>query len=213
MILLSQALNTLLHCESTGTLVVPSVIGVNCTEQLLKELDVRWHLSCYKRYTLKKTLESEQKRFEEQTQSPMPEDQPSSSSKDYFTRSNSTIYRKSSCFFCDGAGTKRNPLHHVSCDSSGSSLQTAVELSGSDLWRVRLAESISPGDAHTIDVLYHKACWTTNVRNVLRKTKDPDKASQTNDAAIASDLEFIRLVEDFLSEGRCPVYPTCLQHT
>ena len=90
---LSQALNTLLHCESTGTLLVPSVIGVNCTEQVLQELDVRWHLPCYKRYTLKKTLESEQKRFEEQTQPPTSEDQPSSSSKEYFTRSNSTIYR------------------------------------------------------------------------------------------------------------------------
>ena len=202
--ILSQALNKLLLCESAGALKVPHVVGTHCSEQLLRELDARWHLSCYKRFTLRKTLENEEKRFAAKKQLPPSADeyeqQFASSSKEYFTRSSAPVYTKSRCFFCDGEGKDDNPLHHVSCDSSGSCLQRAVELSGNDSWRVRLAESISPGDAHAIDVLYHKACWTINVRNVLRRVEAQDIVN-SNAATIASDIEFIRLVEDFLSEG------------
>ena len=45
-----------------------------------------------------------------------------------------------------------------------------MELSNNAVYRVRLSETITPGDAHAMDVLYHKTCWSRNVRNVLQKT-------------------------------------------
>ena len=213
--LLSDALNKLLPYQSQGTLKVPHIVGENCSQQLLREVDARWHLSCYKKYTLKKTLNSDEKRFTESmfdnaatcnnTEGGSKTEEFSASSTRHFTRSNSTIYTKDVCFFCDVEGDNKNPLHHVSCDSTGSSLQRAVELSSNDLWRVRLSESISPGDAHAIDVLYHKECWRKNVFHVLRKTQQPnnakDNVNKRSTAAVASDVEFLRMVEDFLSEG------------
>ena len=86
----------------------------------------------------------------------------------HFTRSSAPLYVKSHCFFCDRAGTKRKQLHHVSLDSAGFILQEVVDLSGNDVWRVRLSEAIPPGDAHAMDVLYHAGCWATNISNIRR---------------------------------------------
>ena len=76
----------------------------------------------------------------------------------------------------------------MSTDPSGKCLQKAVELSNSNVWRVRLAESITSVDAHAIDVLYRLKCWTTNVRNVLRKMQTQDTPSNSNAATIALDI-------------------------
>ena len=95
---------------------------------------------------------------------------PESSQNSRFTRSSAQKYSKENCIFCDAAGSWRKPLHHVSFDAAGSALIRAVEISENDVLRVRLSECITPGDAHAIDVLYHKRCWTLNVVNVLRKT-------------------------------------------
>ena len=204
---LSDALNKLLSYQSQGTLKVPLIVGEKCSQQLLQEVGARWHLSCYKKYTLKKTLNIEEKRFTESmfdnaatcdnTEGCSKTEEFTTSSIRHFTRSSSTIYIKDVCFFCDVEGSDKNPLHHVSYDSAGSSLQRAVELSANDLWRVRLSESISPGDAHAIDVLYHKDCWTTNVCNVLRKTRQPNNVNKRSAAAIASDIEFCEWLKTF----------------
>ena len=77
-----------------------------------------------------------------------------------------------------------------------------MELSENAVYRVRLSETIAPGDAHAMDVLYHKTCWTRNVRNVLRKHDRSTSGSvSANSSCIASELEFLHVIKEFLRKG------------
>ena len=154
---------------------VRQVDGV-CTPQHLKEIDAHWHLSCYKKFTHKRTLSIQEKRFHQTKEEHIDDDSvgqkdcsTSAVGSSYVTRASVPEYSKSKCFFCDTEGNVGDQLRHVSDDSAGDSLRRAVELSNNAVYRVRLSETITPGDAHAMDVLYHKTCWSRNVRNVLRK--------------------------------------------
>ena len=80
---------------------MPLFVGENCSQQLLREIGAaRWHPSCYKRYTLKKTLDIEEKRFEIRRLSESTDvEQSCAPTLGHFTRSNDTIYQKNCCFF------------------------------------------------------------------------------------------------------------------
>ena len=89
---------------------------------------------------------------------------PSSSTP--FTRSATQPLKKLHCFFCqmnDG-----QDLFTVRTENSGEELQRAVEISQNQVLMTRLSNAISPGDAHAIDVRYHKVCWRKYVFHVLR---------------------------------------------
>ena len=119
-----------------------------------------------------------------------------------FTRQQQTSkYKKELCFFCDGKQTQQHKLHHVAYDTAGANLREAVELSGNNTWLVRLNECINPTDAHAIDVLYHAKCWANHVTNVIRKRKVQTQVEHSSTALVASDIEFISMVEEFLAEG------------
>jgi hypothetical protein len=209
---LCEAVNKLSQWKYDDALHALKVLDGPCTPEHLKFMDAHWHITCYKKFTHKKTLASQEKRFirlqEEHDchrDSPMREDEDDdfASESVHLTRSSTPMYSKTKCFFCDLDGQLGNRLYHVSFDSAGASLRRAVELSGNEVYRVRLCESIAPGDAHAIDVLYHKACWARNVTNVIRRsgnTCTSGNKSQTS-SFTASDLEFIDVIEDFLQDG------------
>ena len=125
----------------------------------------------------KKTLGTAEGKFAHDTQmehddcEPIPSQSTSDSLQQtaHFTRSNAPVYDKGRCFFCDLPDKVSNQLRHISYDKSSAALTSAVQLSGNDVWRVRLSEAISPHDSHAVDVLYHVACWAKNVTHVLHK--------------------------------------------
>ena len=48
-------------------------------------------------------------------------------------------------------------------------LEIAVEISTSEKLKVKLYSAVDNRDTTTIDVTYHKDCWTNNVFHILRK--------------------------------------------
>ena len=121
--------------------------------------------------------------------------------KNIFRRSQSSVYNKQLCFFCDEGPCWNNQLHKVATTSAGESLKKAVELSGNDNWRVKLSTAIDPKDAHAIDIQYHLKCWGKNVSHILRKPEIPKNDSNDNANEIAAEIEFISLLRCSLKQG------------
>ncbi|KAJ8870049.1 hypothetical protein PR048_029060 [Dryococelus australis] len=104
------------------------------------------------------------------------------------------------CFSCDGKETRIHAMHYVSSFTAGSKLKEAVNISENNTWSMRLSECIDPADAHAVDVLHHRVCWSRNVENVLLSKIENNKDHHST-ALIASDIELINLLEEFLLEG------------
>lgn len=117
------------------------------------------------------------------------------------TRSKTTPYDKSTCFFCEEPAKEKQPLHLVSTFSAGQSLSEAIKISGNDVLRVKQSAAVSANDAHALDIKYHKNCWLKNVSNVLRH-----KQSSTVESRIqlvseaAARIEFVAITETALRE-------------
>lgn len=85
---------------------------------------------------------------------------------------------------------------------AGRNLKLAIDLSANDTFLVRLNTAVDPMDAHAIDVLYHRNCWSSNVNNVIRPNNTQQFKSQKTAALIAAEIEFVILVENLLNEGK-----------
>lgn len=120
------------------------------------------------------------------------------------TRSQTSPYDKSACFFCEEKGTTKQPLHNVSTFSAGESLNEAINLSGNDILRVKLSTSVDATDAHAIDIKYHKNCWLRNVTNVVKKASLSDKSNSDLVCEAAARIEFLAMTESALREGKIP---------
>ena len=83
-----------------------------------------------------------------------------------FTRSQSALYIKELCFFCEEKGTNAYPLHKVFTTSVGQALKKAIQKLANDRLYVKLCTAINPEDTHAIDIRYHKRCWATHVTNI-----------------------------------------------
>ena len=120
------------------------------------------------------------------------------------TRSQTSPYDKSVCFFCEEKENAKQPLHNVSTFSAGESLNEAINLSGNDVLRVKLSTSVDATDAHAIDIKYHKNCWLRNVTNVLKKAALSDKSCSDSDLVCeaAARIEFLAMTESALREGK-----------
>jgi hypothetical protein len=77
-----------------------------------------------------------------------------------FTRPSTTPYDKEQCFFCQK--DDRNPLFNVRTENAGKELKQVVEKSNSACSKTSLNTSVSPTDAHAMDVKYHKSWWRVN---------------------------------------------------
>ena len=106
-----------------------------------------------------------------------------------------------SLFFCDGPPGYRENLHNISTFSAGESLRTAIGMSGNDKLSVKLNTSISPDDAHSIDIKYHKNCWAIHVSHVLRR-ETSELSSEKLAGEIAAQIEFLTMTEMTLRSGK-----------
>ena len=66
-------------------------------------------------------------------------------------------------------------LYQVRTVNAGESLKEAVEQSDNDMLKTILSICIAPGNAHAIDVRYHKTCWTKYVLHGQREASTSDK--------------------------------------
>lgn len=143
-------------------------------------------------------------RFEKQIDPLCNKKQKQSIDKSQLTRSQTSPYDKSLCFFCEGNGTTKQPLHNVCTFSAGEALNTAINLSNNGVLRIKLGTAINASDAHAIDIKYHKNCWLSNVTNVIRR----DSLSNTDTRAekiskSAARIEFVTMVELQLRDTQC----------
>ena len=102
-----------------------------------------------------------------------PEEASASTSDHTFTRSKSTPFDKTVCFFCEEKFTKRNSGIPLRTDEAGRNLHAAIKKSNNEKWSVKLSTAIDPNDAHAIDVLNHRKCYLTNVTNVFSRRGTP----------------------------------------
>lgn len=100
-----------------------------------------------------------------------------------FTRSSTNPYERNKCLFCQESATRRYPLHRVATQNAGRNLKYAIEQLENGSMRVQLNSAIDTEDAHALDVLYHKNCWT----NVV--------------STIAAEVEFLSLLVRLLHDG------------
>ena len=63
-------------------------------------------------------------------------------------------FDKTVCFFCEGKGNAKQPLHNVSKFSAGKPLNEAIILSGYDVLWVKRSTSVDATDAHAVDIKY-----------------------------------------------------------
>ncbi|KAL5007722.1 hypothetical protein ScPMuIL_016528 [Solemya velum] len=118
------------------------------------------------------------------------------------TRSAINPFNAELCFFCQEV--KKETIHEVTTFNAGKQLQQAVENSSNDKWKVQLSTAISADDARAIDVKYHLSCW---VKNVHRGEQTCNKSNERtlddrNVGIVASDIEFINLVHSLLQNGK-----------
>ena len=80
------------------------------------------------------------------------------------TRSQTSPFSKDVCFFCDCKEGYRETLVNVRTFGTGESLHKAISLSHNEKLTVKLNTALAANDTHSIDIKYHKNCWSKNVR-------------------------------------------------
>lgn len=103
------------------------------------------------------------------------------------------------CIFCELSSTKSNILHKLQSDSAANQLIEAMKC-GYEGFKVRLSAHFQPFEVESQNIMYHKHCWNNNVTNILR-SKFSTENSKLQNQALATDIEFIKMLESFLLGG------------
>ena len=190
----------------------------------LQECNARWHRDCYSTTCHKKMLEAAKKRYNKSIQAgknpilsqlpsrpaSVPKAVTSDSISHPFTRSSSTPFSTSLCFFCQQDGASLGKLHEVTTFNADEKLKSAVDASGSDTLKVKLSTAIDPKDARAIDVKYHLKCWVTNVDRVLSKgqkastsctTTQTEASTEEKQKLALAEIEFFSMLHSLLADG------------
>lgn len=173
------------------------------TRDTLSEQGAIWHRSCYQEATNRSRIERARERNEQAVSAAsatkkrgrkrkseeieQPSERPAK-----FTRSKTAPLEKDLCFFCQEDTGEQ--IFRVCTSETGKQLRSAVEKSGNPALVTRLNTSISPTDAHAIDVQYHKGCWRSNVFHSLREVSDRS-GPYVHPLQAASMVEITNLVE------------------
>lgn len=174
--------------------------------ELLQTNNAVWHRKCYSNLTNKDQIHWARVRYDQALSSGSHIEKgpgrkrkrsdvcvESSSSSTTFTRSSTQPYDKALCFFCQRNDGK--PSYVVRSDNAGKSLRDAVEVAQNPVFMTRLNTAIAPSDAHAIDVVYHRSCWTKNVFHVLRDHDAKGGKERASMTQAASLIELINLVD------------------
>ena len=183
----------------------------SCTKNTLCTHQALYHRSCYADATNKDQIQrardrhahalatghhTAKKRGQKRGSTEMDESGPSTSSPTTpFTRSHTSPLDKERCFFCQKDDGEQ--LYQVRTVNAGQCLKEAVERSKNDTLITRLNTCIAPGDAHSIDVQYHKICWTKHVFHGEREASTSGRRTGHNEPLLqrASLLELINLID------------------
>ena len=183
----------------------------SCTKNTFCTHKAVYHRSCYANATNKDQIQrardrhahalatgrhTAKKRRQKRGNTDMDESGPSASgSSTPFTRSRTSSLDKERCFFCQKDDDEQ--LYQVRTVNTGKSLKEAVERSNNDTLQTRLNTCITPGDAHSIDVRYHKTCWTKHVLYRQREASTSGSRTGRKESLLqrASVLELINLFD------------------
>ena len=110
-----------------------------------------------------------------------------------YTRSSTRPLIKDMCFFCQTDNDQK--LFTVRTGNAGQSLKQAVQASSDPELKTRYRTCIDDGDAHAMDIQYHKACWTKHVFHVLRD--DTNRAPKTKQSPTqrSSFVELLNIID------------------
>ena len=97
-------------------------------------------------------------------------------------------------FFCDCEAGYRKTLN-ARTFGAGESLRKAISLSHNDELTLKMNTALAANDAHSIDIKYHKNCWSKNVSNVLRKSSSSGETNSISACEIAAKIEFLTMIE------------------
>ena len=166
-----------------------------------------WHRSCYQDTTNIKNVRLARDRYEQALSNGSCSDkmcgrkrrrlemEQSPNQSTPFTRSCTVPLNSNICFFCQEKGNEQ--LFKVCTENAGQALRSAVEKSQNPVFITRLNTSISPTDAHAIDIRYHKSCWRKHVFHVIREESE----SACGDVLPCLDKsKLIHLLDDLAKE-------------
>lgn len=189
------------------------------SEEDLKQSGASVHASCRKSTVSSEKLKRAQTRFEKavaskdvaflsrapgrpshESKSCLPfELDETSSLPQRLSRNVTAAYSKELCFFCQTHDEKQ-PVHAIQTESRGKQLHDFVKNCDNNLYKVNLSSAIKPDDALSIDVKYHRTCWTKHV--VRAADNNPPIESVIQDNEIAANIEFLNLIRSLLEKGR-----------
>ena len=125
-----------------------------------------------------------------------------SDERSILTRSQTSPFSKDVCFFCDCEAGYRETLVNVRTFGAGESLRKAISLLHNEKLTVKMNTALAANDAHSIDIKYHKNCWSKNVSNVLRKPSSSGETNSISASEIAAKIEFLTMAEIALHNGK-----------
>ena len=125
-----------------------------------------------------------------------------SDERSILTRSQTCPFSKDVCFFCDCKEGYRETLVNVRTFGAGEMLRKAISLSHNEKLTVKLNTVLAANDAHSIEIKYHKNCWSKNVSNVLRKPSSSGETNSISASKIAAKIEFLTMTEIALHNGK-----------
>lgn len=107
----------------------------------------------------------------------------------WISRTFTATYNKEICFFCQTHGEKQS-VHTIRSENRGKQLCDFVKNCGNEFYKIYLSSAINPEDALTINVKYHRTCWTKHVR--AAESNPQHEASDKQESEIAANrvLEF-----------------------
>ena len=184
----------------------------DCTQETLQRDKAVWHRGCYSKITnavqMERARDRQQSSMSTGSYTPKFRGRRSRSVDDVanvtgpagpFTRSSTQPLNKNLCFFCQEDSDRQ--LFHVRTANADQSLKKAVSASSDPSLKTRYSTCIADGDAHAMDLKYHKGCWTKHVFHVLRDdTREGPKTKQST-TQVSSFVELLNIVDCQTNEG------------
>ena len=100
------------------------------------------------------------------------------------------------CFFCQTDNDQK--LFSVRTRNAGQSLKQA---SSDPKLKPRYSVCIADGDAHAMDIQYHKACWTKHVFHVLRYDTNQAPKTKQSPTQVSSFVELLNIIDTQTRDG------------
>ena len=116
-----------------------------------------------------------------------------------YTRSSTRPLNKDMCFFCQTDNDQK--LFSVRTGNAGQSLKQAVQASSDPELKTRYSTCIADGDAHGMDIQYHKACWTKHVFHVLRYDTNQAPKAKQSPTQVSSFVELLNIIDTQTRDG------------